>query len=174
MATLQASLRGRTISQSESLAEMVALINRLLYDASASNRYATFFYAQYYPKTRLLCYVNAGHNAPIVCRPNGNGQTILRLEEGGTVIGIFQDSLYKEESLQLERGDMLVAFTDGISEAENAREEEWDEERLIAAVREFHSLTAAEAIVHILERVDNFTAGVRQHDDMTLVVVRVQ
>jgi sigma-B regulation protein RsbU (phosphoserine phosphatase) len=69
---------------------------------------------------------------------------------------------------------MLVAFTDGISEAMNAQEEEWEEERLIAAVREFHSLTAAETITHILQRVDNFTAGARQHDDMTLVVVRVQ
>ena len=66
MATLQASLRGRTISQSGSVAGMIELINKLLYEASASNRYATFFYAQYYPKTRLLRYVNAGHNAPIV------------------------------------------------------------------------------------------------------------
>ena len=174
MATLQASLRGRTISQSGSVAGMIELINKLLYEASASNRYATFFYAQYYPKTRLLRYVNAGHNAPIVCRPHGDGQTILRLEEGGTVIGILPDSLYNEGSLQLEHGDMLVAFTDGVSEAMNEHEEEWEEERLIAAVREFHSLTAAETIVHILERVDDFTGGTRQHDDMTLVVVRVQ
>jgi sigma-B regulation protein RsbU (phosphoserine phosphatase) len=209
MATLQASLRGRTISQSESLAEMLGLINKLVYDASASNRYATFFYAQYYPKTRLLRYVNAGHNAPIVCRGNGvpmalrptkgdedggvpapnrdhegadflpdvfNGDDhrILRLEEGGTVLGLFPDWVYNEGSVQLEPGDTLVAFTDGISEAMNDREEEWDEESLIAAICESHSRTAADTIVHILDRVDAFTGGARQHDDMTLVVVRVQ
>ena len=174
MATLQASLRGRTISQSGSLAEMVGLINRLVYEASASNRYATFFYAQYYPKTRWLRYVNAGHNAPIVCRLNGDGHRILRLEEGGTVIGLFPDLIYNEGSAQLERGDTLVAFTDGISEAMNEREEEWEEERLVAAVCESHSRTAADTIVHILNCVDGFTAGARQHDDMTLVVVRVQ
>jgi len=205
MATLQASLRGRTISQSESLAEMIGLINRLVYDASASNRYATFFYAQYYPKTRLLRYVNAGHNAPILCRFTGvrptnadeevrlpapnrdregadalldifneNVHKILRLEEGGTVIGLFPDWIYNEGSVQLEPGDTLVAFTDGISEAMNEREEEWDEDRLIAAICESHNRTAADTIAHILDRVDAFTGGARQHDDMTLIVVRVQ
>lgn len=174
MATLQASLRGRTISQSGSLAEMIGLINRLLYDASASNRYATFFYAQYYPETRLLRYVNAGHNAPILCRTDGGRHRILRLEEGGVVIGLFPNWVYQEGSLQLKPGDTLVAFTDGISEAMNDRDEEWDEERLIAAICESHGRTAADTIVHILGRVDDFTGGAGQHDDMTLVVVRVQ
>ena len=79
---------------------MIELINKLLYEASASNRYATFFYAQYYPKTRLLRYVNAGHNPQSSAGLMVTARSrILRLEEGGTVIGILPDSLYNEGSL---------------------------------------------------------------------------
>jgi sigma-B regulation protein RsbU (phosphoserine phosphatase) len=122
----------------------------------------------------LLRYVNAGHNAPILCRTDGGRHRILRFEEGGVVIGLFPNWVYQEGSLQLKPGDTLVAFTDGISEAMNDRDEEWDEERLIAAICESHGRTAADTIVHILGRVDDFTGGAGQHDDMTLVVVRVQ
>ena len=175
MASLQASLRGQTIKPCESLAEMIQNINRLVYDASANNRYATFFYAQYEPNCQRLRYVNAGHNAPLLYR-NGKGQaSVLRLEEGGTVVGLFPEFPFQEGRVNLEKGDILVAFTDGISEALNSVEEEFSEERLIKVVRESEEKrTAASLISDILERVDRFTASAPQHDDMTLVVVRVQ
>jgi sigma-B regulation protein RsbU (phosphoserine phosphatase) len=153
---------------------MIEHINQLVYDASADNRYATFFYAQYDPESRTLRYVNAGHNPPILCRKGINGAKVVRLAEGGTVVGLFPAAPYQETQLTLRSGDVMVAFTDGISEAMNDAEEEWDEERLIDLIRSSNSRSAADMITCILERVDAFTAGARQHDDMTLVVMRVQ
>ncbi|MGA8026166.1 MAG: SpoIIE family protein phosphatase [Bryobacteraceae bacterium] len=174
MASLQASLRGQTIRPAATLGEMIQLINRLVYEASAENRYATFFYAQYDSRNRLLRYVNAGHNPPILRRKREDGNDIVRLDEGGTVLGLFPDFPYAEARIQLEPGDLLVAFTDGISEAMTAADEEFDEERLIDSTRECATRCAADMITCILDRVDTFTAGAPQHDDMTLLVVRVQ
>jgi phosphoserine phosphatase RsbU/P len=174
MASLQASLRGQTIRPSATLSEMIQNVNRLVYEASAVNRYATFFYAQYDPRTRVLRYVNAGHNPPIVYRKSEAALQILRLDEGGTVIGLFPDFPYRETSLQLQPGDIVVAFTDGISEAMNNAENEFEERRLIEAIAECPVCPASEMITCILERVDAFTAGAPQHDDMTLVIVRVE
>jgi sigma-B regulation protein RsbU (phosphoserine phosphatase) len=174
MASLQASLRGQTIRPCDTLSEMIEHINQLVYDASADNRYATFFYAQYNPESHTLRYVNAGHNPPILCRKGINGAKVVRLAEGGTVVGLFPAAPYQEAQLTLRSGDVMVAFTDGISEAMNDAEEEWDEERLIDLIRSSNSRSAADMITCILERVDAFTAGARQHDDMTLVVMRVQ
>jgi sigma-B regulation protein RsbU (phosphoserine phosphatase) len=173
MASLQASLRGQTIKPCETLSEMIHHINGLVYEASAASRYATFFYAQYDPVTRKLKYVNAGHNPPMLRRKKGEGFEFLRLEEGGTVIGMFPASPYKEAEIELHAGDVLVAFTDGISEAMNHSEEEFDEERLIEAIRHCPDRSAANISSHILEKVDAFTAGADQHDDMTIVVVRL-
>ena len=174
MASLQASLRGQTIKPAETLSEMVQHINRLVFDASAENRYATFFYAQYDPLKRILRYVNAGHNPPMVQRVKEGQHSFIRLEEGGTVVGLFPDFAYRDAQVQLEAGDILVAFTDGISEAMNNAEEEFDEERLMLTLRACKARTAAEIITYVLNDVDGFTAGAKQHDDMTLVVVRLQ
>jgi sigma-B regulation protein RsbU (phosphoserine phosphatase) len=173
MASLQASLRGQTIKPCDTLAEMIHHINGLVYEASSANRYATFFYAQYDPFTRKLRYVNAGHNPPMLRRKQGDGFEFLRLEEGGTVIGLFPDFPFKEAEIQLQSGDILVAFTDGISEAMNHAEEEFDEERLMDAIRTCPSRSAANISSYILEHVDAFTAGADQHDDMTIVVMRL-
>jgi len=172
MASLQASLRGQIIKPCETLGEMVANINRLVYDASAENRYATFFYAEYDPRNRALRYVNAGHNAPMVLR-RGSSE-IVRLIQGGMVIGLFPDCEFMEGRLELRPGDVFLAYTDGISEAMNLADDEYGEEKLTAVLREHQARTAADLIAEILERVDLFTAGARQHDDMTLVAVRVQ
>lgn len=174
MASLQASLRGQTIKPCETLSEMIQHINHLVYEASADNRYATFFYAQYDPGNRLLKYVNAGHNPPMVFRRGARPDDVMRLEAGGTVVGLFPNCEFQEGKLQMQSGDVLVAYTDGISEAMNDRDEEFDEEQLIQALREHRARTAADLISELLERVDGFTKGARQNDDMTLVVVRVQ
>ncbi|MFL6464390.1 MAG: SpoIIE family protein phosphatase [Bryobacteraceae bacterium] len=174
MASLQASLRGQTIKPCSTLAEMIQHVNRLVYEASATNRYATFFYAQYDPANRSLHYVNAGHNPPIIYRKNGKGEEIVRLEAGGTVVGLFPEFPYQEAELELEAGDIFVCFTDGISEAMDTKDEEFGEERLIEIIRHCQARSAAETIACILDQVDAFTAGAPQHDDMTLVVVRAQ
>jgi sigma-B regulation protein RsbU (phosphoserine phosphatase) len=173
MASLQASLRGQTIKPCDTLSEMIHHINGLVYEASAASRYATFFYAQFDPLTRKLRYVNAGHNPPMLRRKKGDNYEFLRLEEGGTVIGLFPQSPYKEAEIELQSGDVLVAYTDGISEAMNHAQEEFDEERLMEAIRNCPEGSAATISSHILNHVDAFTAGADQNDDMTIVIVRL-
>jgi phosphoserine phosphatase RsbU/P len=169
MASLQASLRGQTISGSPDLAKLMFNVNRLIFDTSPSNRYATFFYAQYEPAARQLTYVNGGHNPPMIFR---NGE-LLRLEEGGPVVGLFKPSRYVQAGVRLARGDTLVLFTDGISEAMNAADDEWGEERLIDSVNACRSRPALEMIECLMRDADAFVAGAPQHDDMTIMIVKV-
>jgi sigma-B regulation protein RsbU (phosphoserine phosphatase) len=172
MASLQASLRGQAMDGGHDLARLMTRVNRLVHDASPDNRYATFFYGQYDPATRRLDYVNAGHNPPILLRCDGS--KVIRLEEGGMVVGLMPDAAYSQASVVLRTGDVVVGFTDGISEAMNALDEEWGEERLLEALRsQGGDVVASRIVERIFERADAFVAGAPQHDDMTLVVVRV-
>lgn len=174
MASLQASLRGQALVGQGDLARLMANVNQLVYDATPSNRYATFFYGQYHREARLFRYVNAGHNPPIVLRRVKNGAThIIRLETGGPVVGLFPNAPYQEGSLAMEPGDIFVGFTDGISEAMNREDEEWGEERLIPAVATYADRSAAEIIPSLMAEADRFVSGAPQHDDMTLVVVKM-
>jgi phosphoserine phosphatase RsbU/P len=173
MASLQASLRGQAMRGTDDLADMMRNVNLLVYQASSENRYATFFYAQYEPATRRLTYVNAGHNAPMILRKLDAGWQTLRLEEGGAVVGLLPNFPYTQATVQLEIGDLLLAFTDGISEAMNPAEEEWGEERLIETAKSCDGLSAADMLARLVEGADEFAAGAPQHDDMTLIVVRV-
>jgi sigma-B regulation protein RsbU (phosphoserine phosphatase) len=173
MASLQASLRGQAIRGTSDLADMISNVNRLVYDASASNRYATFFYAQYEQATRRLTYVNAGHNPPMILRKHDGEWQIIRLEEGGAVVGLLPNFPYVQATVELEKGDMLLAFTDGISEAMNPDDEEWGEENLIETAKAYDGLPAADTISRIVEAADRFANGAKQHDDMTLMVVRL-
>jgi sigma-B regulation protein RsbU (phosphoserine phosphatase) len=169
MASLQASLRGQTISGQPDLAKLMTNVNKLIFETSPSNRYATFFYGQYEPATRLLTYVNGGHNPPMIFR---DGE-VLRLEEGGPVVGLFKPSRYSQASVQMASGDVMVLFTDGISEAMNLADEEWDEERLMASVRASWRRPAIEMIDCLMQDADAFVANAPQHDDMTIMIVKV-
>jgi phosphoserine phosphatase RsbU/P len=171
MASLQASLRGEATRAPENLAGVVANVNRLLFGASSDNRYATFFYAQYDPETRRLTYVNAGHNPPMLFHRAGGESQVTRLEVGGAVVGLLEKSLYEQAAVTIAPGDILVAFTDGVSEAMNGADEEWGEEQLLEAVRKSAELAASEIITHVMAAADRFVAGAKQHDDMTLVVL---
>jgi len=170
MASLQASLRAEATRAPENLAGLIANVNRLVYQSSTSNRYATFFYAQYDPAKLTLAYVNAGHNPPMLFRKKGE---IVRLTTGGTVVGLLESFPYQQETVTLHPGDVLVAFTDGISEAMNPAEEEWGEENLTRAVQAGAASSASELLFQILTAADAFASGARQHDDMTLIVLRV-
>jgi sigma-B regulation protein RsbU (phosphoserine phosphatase) len=173
MASLQASLRGEATRAPENLAAAVGNVNRLVYEASAENRYATFFYGQYDPATRQFAYVNAGHNPPMLFHCSRGQWIVTRLEVGGTVVGLLETYPYQQGSASLAPGDLLVAYTDGISEAMNSADEEWGEARLIKTVETCSGLTAQEVLNRIFRDADTFVAGAKQHDDMTLVVLRV-
>jgi phosphoserine phosphatase RsbU/P len=169
MASLRASLRGVALDNPRDFANLMHKVNRLVYEASASNRYATFFFAAYDPRSRRLDCVNAGHNPPLLLR---RGQ-ILRLDTGGPVVGLLPSAPYTEQALTLELGDLLILYTDGISEAMTHTDEEWGEDRLIAAAREVQDRTAPEILRALFAATDGFTAGAPQHDDMTLLVLKL-
>jgi len=147
---------------------MIGTLNRLIFDSSPSNRYATLFYSQYDPATRMLTYVNGGHCPPMVLR----GAEILRLEEGGPVVGLFRPARFTQGTFQVRPGDVMVGFTDGISEAMNAADEEWGEDALGIFLQSCGGDTAREMIPKIVAGADAFANGHPQHDDMTLIVVR--
>ena len=172
MASLQASLRGEAVRAPEDLAKLMGNVNRLVYEASSVNRYATFFYAQYEPSTRRLTYVNAGHNPPIVFSRSNDGWKVTRLEVGGVVVGMLPSFPYQQATVTLAPGDLLVAFTDGISEAMNPADEEWGEERMMEAAKDCDGLNATDTIARIMTAADAFAAGAKRHDDMTLVILR--
>jgi phosphoserine phosphatase RsbU/P len=174
MASLRASLRSIASLQQSDLASLIRHVNNLVYESSTTNRYATFFYAEYDPATGLLTFVNAGHNPPYILR---DGQAIP-LEATGTVVGLLPDADYSQATIPMHPGDVLLAFTDGISEAMNHEDEEWGEARMIATAQRLlaqpdctHS--AQQLLDCILTAADKFTSGAPQHDDMTLLVCTV-
>jgi sigma-B regulation protein RsbU (phosphoserine phosphatase) len=174
MATLRAFLRGaQTIHHHADLTEVMRNLNKLVYESSDANRYATFFYGELDLTSRALTYVNAGHNPPMVFRQKtAGGGEVLRLDTGGPVVGLMEDCVYRQDCVTLAAGDVLVAYTDGISEAMNAADEEWGEERLIDAVRSVGAASAGTLIGQLMTSADRFVAGAPQHDDMTVLVVR--
>jgi sigma-B regulation protein RsbU (phosphoserine phosphatase) len=183
MASIRAALHGLAFSGTLNLARIVEGLNRIIYDSSTSNRFVTFFFGEYDPATRTLDYVNAGHNAPALLRPAVPGTDgfctpetpclVQRLETGGPVIGIFTEVHYEQGRLQLQPYDVLIAFTDGISEAMTIDYEEWGEEQLVAAARMVTHRSAQEIITAVIASADHFTAGAAQNDDLSLVVLKV-
>jgi sigma-B regulation protein RsbU (phosphoserine phosphatase) len=184
MAGLRASLRGQTLLEPGDLGAVVENMNTLLFDASAANRYATFFFGAYDPETRELKYVNAGHNPPVVLRrpkavaggaaANADGYEVLRLEACGPVVGLLERVEFEQRVLMMERGDLMVAFTDGISEAMDADGEEWGEERMIEMAGQ-HMDEPVGTLLHVLfDGADAFAGGAAQHDDMTVVLMKLE
>ena len=172
MASLQASLRAEAARAAGDVAGLLVRVNQALFDASSEDRYATFFYGQYDPATEALTYVNAGHCAPMLFRGADGFRTVERLNVGGPVIGLIPDCVFEQAVVKVSKGDELVIFTDGVSEAMNRNLEEWGEQRLAETVRASTVRTAPDLIAQIMAAADAFAAGAPQHDDMTLVVVR--
>lgn len=173
MASLHASLRGQVLSGAGDLGTKMANVNRLLYDASQSNRYATFFYAELECTSRKLHYVNGGHNPPAVLRKEYGVWHVFRLGDGGPVVGLLPGAVYTEQASQLLAGDVFVAFTDGISEATDASDDEWGEDRLIAEAQMHAHLSAEGLLQQLFHAADAFAGSVPQNDDMTLVLLRL-
>jgi serine phosphatase RsbU (regulator of sigma subunit) len=172
MATLRASLRALAVANSADVCGLMANLNRLVYESSTNERYATFFYGCFDGSTRELSYVNGGHNPPLLFRGLGPSANVLRLDVGGLPVGLLPDSSYDRGTVQIEPGDVIVAFTDGITEAMNADDLEWGEPRLLAAIETNQQRAANDLIRSIMDSVDRHVAETPQYDDMTLVVLR--
>jgi sigma-B regulation protein RsbU (phosphoserine phosphatase) len=169
MASLQACLRGQTLAGVSDLGELMKNVNKLVYESSQSNRYATFFYGEFDPATRRFTYVNAGHNAPVILR----NDEVIRLEASGPVVGLLPGVGYTMDACEMQPGDLFIGYTDGVSEAQNEREEEWEEERFLTAARAAASRSARQIVEAIFREADAFTGNARQYDDMTLLTVKI-
>jgi serine phosphatase RsbU (regulator of sigma subunit) len=126
--------------------------------------------AELEPASGALTYVNAGHNWPVLRHASG---AIERLEAGGLPLGINSAVAYQFGTATLGEGDLLLIFTDGLVEAEDDKEREYGEERMLPVVQSCQRGTAAEALKHIMLSVDAFVGLTRQHDDITCLVLRM-
>jgi sigma-B regulation protein RsbU (phosphoserine phosphatase) len=152
-----------------------ARLSELLRARTSFERFASLFWCYYEPETRLLRYVNAGHLPPMVIKHNGAGELeILRLEEGGPVLGVVAGAEYEQGQAAVDIGDLLVLYSDGVVEAMNAAEEQFSEERLLAIIRENSARPSAEIRDEILRRVHAFLGKTQPQDDLTLVVARIR
>ncbi len=168
MSNLQAAVRGLA-SPSLAPEDLCSRLNALLCRNIASDRFVTLFYAQLDGPSRQLRYVSAGHNPPFVVRRDGSHE---RLRQGGIVLGVFANQTFKSDVTQLQSGDRLVLYTDGVTEACNSDDEEFGEDRLLRVLQEYASSPAIEIQKKILQSVANFSRGTWQ-DDATLLVVAV-
>jgi sigma-B regulation protein RsbU (phosphoserine phosphatase) len=155
----------------EAVASIAASVNEQLCRSTDSNRFATLFLAIYDDQTRALRYTNAGHNPPFHVRSNGE---IERLKTGGTVIGAFDWVSYEEGGTTLAEGDLLVLYSDGITEAQNATGEEFGEERLaeFVAARRTESVDALRRA--LFDEVDRWTGDAERNDDQTLLILKAK
>jgi sigma-B regulation protein RsbU (phosphoserine phosphatase) len=169
ISNVQSSLRTAALFTGNEGAAALRAVNRQVHASSLADRYATLFYGVFDGAARTLRYVNAGHNPPMVIRRDGS---IDWLETGGAPVGLFADSTYEEGAVQLHPGDILLAYTDGVSEAVNPAGEEWGVDGLRKAAVESDAQSAEDMVHAVFTSMDEFSRG-RQADDATVAVLRV-
>ncbi len=173
MASLQAALHSQVLvdgGSAQSTAELVARLNRYLFLNTSPERYATFFFAVYDAATRTLRYTNAGHLPPLCIV----SERVTKLEDGGMVIGLFDDCTYDQGTMQIEPGSVLLAYSDGLVEPENVYGEEFSSQRLIElAVRHRHASPHALAET-LITAAEEWGGSPEQADDMTVIVARLE
>jgi sigma-B regulation protein RsbU (phosphoserine phosphatase) len=178
MATVQAALRAQTSAATErfehgsarslNAARVVSELNKQVYAHTAPEKYTTFFFGLFDEVTGTLTYTNAGHLPPILIR----NDTASLLDINGTVVGAFPFSVYDESTVVLEPGDLLICYTDGITEPENAYGEMFGEDQLIEIVKRCRNQEDSAIIRGIIDAVRNWHTADEMPDDMTLLIAR--
>lgn len=161
-------LTGSTGELALSTAELVARASQQLYAATAADKFSTLFFGCYDEQESVLVYSNAGHLPPFLIR----GGDVRRLDVNGLVAGAFPDSQYESSKIELKAGDLFVAYTDGVTEPENADEEEFGEQRLIEALLRHADRPIDEIIQAVMQEVIEWTGETTLQDDMTMLVAR--
>lgn len=167
MAKLQATLRA-LVSSAPSLADLGASVNRILSRDGLPNRFATLVYLEITPGAGRVRLLNAGHMPPMVVRPAG----VEEMPTGSIALGMVPEAPFAGQEVRVEAGDMLVVYSDGITEAMNAADDFFGDERLRAAVSRLRPATAEQAGAAILAAVDAFVGDAHVHDDMSLVILK--
>jgi sigma-B regulation protein RsbU (phosphoserine phosphatase) len=180
MAAIQSALRaqfydglagGQNSTHTQlSTARVVDRLNRQIYANTPLEKYVTFFFAVYDARTRNLSYTNAGHLPPILFRDG----KIERLRTGGTVVGLFPSAAYDVGEIRLEPHDLLLAYTDGITEPENTYGEEFGESRLLEVMRGILNASPEVLVTEIYRSVNEWTGSPELQDDMTLLLARAR
>ena len=169
MAVSRTIIRSKGL-QGVSAAECLTESNRLLASTSVDYMFLTVFYAIFNTKTGLVSYCNAGHNPPHIVRTNGTVEQLTT--DGNFMVGAFTDVEYTEKTLQLEHGDLLVMYTDGVTEAVNSSYEEFGTERLKNIISGIADKSCQEIVGTIKAGINNFVDGAAQSDDITMLVVK--
>ena len=167
MAGIHSSLRTQMMMGVSSLAGQLSTLNAAIYLSSPPDKYSTLFFGIIDSSRRALTYVNAGGVMPLILR---HGK-IIRLRESGVPIGLLPDWQYEQFTVPLEAEDLLVCFSDGVTEAENAQHQFWDEKGADKVVAQCSGLSV---IDRLFEGCDTFAAGYEQSDDITVVAVHIQ
>jgi len=168
MANLQAALRSQSALAFDQPEALLRSVNRLFYDNTAENAFASLLFADYDDATRRLRYVNCGHLSGLLLRSNGN---VDQLESTSTLLGLFRDWECSVREQELSPGDVLVLYTDGITEATDLRGEEFGEQYLIESLRQHRELSCQALLSTIVDGVRQFSAK-EQHDDITAIVAK--
>jgi len=153
-----------------STANMLSLLNQQLFASTPMEKYATLFLGYFDGRERLLTYTNGGHLPPILLATDGS---IRRLDCGGTVVGLFEEVNYEESTVELHHGEIILAYSDGVTEPENDFGE-FGEQRLIDLVWENRNLPLAKISEVVTAAVDDWIGANEQPDDVTLVLARAR
>ena len=170
MANIQAFLK-IICTQGIKIDEATGIMNDLITENTSDGRFITFFWSIFDELKKTMTYVNAGHNPPLLIRDN----KIIKLDKGGIIFGVMKTFIpYTSEEIQLKENDLIILFTDGITEAMSKNHEEFSDERLERIALNFTNKSAEEILKSIKKEVQIFTMGAPQSDDLTLVVIKVK
>jgi sigma-B regulation protein RsbU (phosphoserine phosphatase) len=168
MAAFRASLIAE-IRNNFAIKVIMDKVNRLLCESTEPGNYVTAFHSVLDSKNHILTFCNAGHNPPILLRANGK---VDWLETGGPVIGVTDLATFEEKAIPIGAGDLIVMYTDGVTEVFDDNEEQFGEERLLELVKKYRALSADELKDKIQEVVTDFASDHHLFDDLTLVIIK--
>ncbi len=168
MAAFRASLKAE-IRNNFAIRAILNKVNNLLYESIERDRFVTAVYGVLDSKNKILTFSNAGHNPPILRRISGE---VVYLKEGGVALGAFQGSIYEERPVSLVKGDILLFYTDGVTEVIDGNGNEFGVEHLLRSLDRSHHLTAREIIDHVVSETKEFSSANREIDDLTMIVIK--
>ncbi len=167
MATLHGALHAQVHSR-RPLAQRVRNLNRLVYESTAPGTFITFFHGELCPRTGEVTYINCGHNPPVHVDRQGR---ISKLERGGLLLGAIEECEYEEGTVTLLPGEMLVLYTDGVTEAQGKGKRQYGEKRLFGVLKQCCGKAAQQVLQAVVDDVERFCQGIPQADDITLMVI---
>jgi phosphoserine phosphatase RsbU/P len=170
MASIQMLLRSHLLRQALPLSKLVQEVSNTLYRCSSNDRYSTLFCAVLDAERRTLTYVNAGHPSPLLVRASG---AIQRLESTSIPIGMLPIAQYREETIDVKPGDLILCTSDGVTEATNRDGEMLEQTGVEETVLACKDKSVANVVATLVKRTDLHSLGMDQHDDITIIAVRI-